>query len=68
MYDEKIKRDTQDLLIASQMLYHLSYWSQVKEEHFIDYYLGQGNSAVCLSLLGITSLLPQLLCMCRPIL
>ena len=41
----------QDLLITSQMLYHLSYQSQVEEEHFIDnvYYLGQANSAVCLS-------------------
>ena len=58
---------TQDLLIASQMLYHLSYSSQVEEEHFIDECLLRRSgkfSCMCLSLLGITSQLPQLLCMC----
>ena len=76
-YFVKIKREThseksgsagvltQDFLIASQMLYHLSYWNQVGEYHFIDnvYYQGQANSAVCLSLLGTYIHSNMLLCM-----
>ena len=40
------------LLITSQMLYQLSHWGQVEEEHFIDnvYYIGQVNSAASLYL------------------